>query len=137
MKLARYILIFQGIYYLITALWPIVSIDSFMMVSGPKTDIWLVKTVAVLLLVIASTLLFGVILNINYGPVLVLAISTCIGLSIIDIYYAGKDIISDIYLLDAGIELLLFIAYMVALFLLIRKADTAETTIPDRMVSQE
>ena len=45
--------ILQGIYYLITGIWPLIHIGSFMKITGPKTDRWLVKTVGVLLAVIS------------------------------------------------------------------------------------
>src|SRR4051812_49609509 len=47
----------QGLYYLVTGVWPLVSIETFQMVTGPKTDHlvtgretdhWLVMTVGVL-----------------------------------------------------------------------------------------
>ena len=56
----------QGIYYTLTGIWPILSIQSFQMVTGPKTDHlvtgresdhWLVMTVAVLIIAIGGTLL--------------------------------------------------------------------------------
>jgi hypothetical protein len=34
-----------------TGLWPLVSIGTFQQVTGPKTDLWLVKTVGVLIAV--------------------------------------------------------------------------------------
>src|SRR4051812_30893344 len=47
----------QGVYFFITGLWPIVHMPSFLFVSGPKTDLWLVKTVGILIVVIGSVLL--------------------------------------------------------------------------------
>jgi hypothetical protein len=38
----------QGVYYLLTGVWPLPSIGSFQRVTGPKTDLWLVRTVGVL-----------------------------------------------------------------------------------------
>ena len=35
----RRIVLIQAVYYFLTALWPIVSIDTFMMITGPKTDV--------------------------------------------------------------------------------------------------
>jgi len=35
----------QGLYWLVTGLWGLIDVHSFMKVTGPKTDIWLVKTV--------------------------------------------------------------------------------------------
>ena len=39
----------QGLYYLFTGLWPLFSLRTFMAVTGPKVDGWLVKTVGLLL----------------------------------------------------------------------------------------
>ena len=47
----------QGVYYILTGLWPLVSMQSFELVTGPKTDDWLVQTVGLLLAVIGMTLL--------------------------------------------------------------------------------
>lgn len=45
----------QGIYFLLTGLWPLVSIESFQWVTGPKTDLWLVYCVGCLVAVIGVT----------------------------------------------------------------------------------
>jgi hypothetical protein len=50
----------QAIYYLLTALWGLFHIESFMAVTGPKTDVWLVKTVSVLIIPTVVCLLGGV-----------------------------------------------------------------------------
>ena len=42
----------QGIFYVATGVWPLIDIVSFQVVTGPKTDLWLVKTVGVLVTVI-------------------------------------------------------------------------------------
>lgn len=49
----------QGVYYLMTALWPFFSLRTFIAVTGPKTDVWLVKTVGSLLVVIGIALIVG------------------------------------------------------------------------------
>lgn len=49
----------QGLFYLVTGVWPIVSINTFLKVTGPKTDLWLVKTVGAVIAVIGAALLFG------------------------------------------------------------------------------
>jgi hypothetical protein len=46
-----------------------------MMVTGPKTDIWLVKTVSILIIVISSSLLFAVRSKVHTMPVILLAIT--------------------------------------------------------------
>jgi hypothetical protein len=30
----------QGVYFLLTGVWPIVHLPSFLAVTGPKTDLW-------------------------------------------------------------------------------------------------
>ena len=51
--LYKYALLIQGMYVLLTAVWALVDIQSFMFITGPKTDVWLVRTVAVLLICIS------------------------------------------------------------------------------------
>src|SRR5687767_3732081 len=53
---ARCAPLLQGIYFLLTGVWPLVSMRTFEMVTGPKVDRWLVKTVGVLIAVIGSSL---------------------------------------------------------------------------------
>jgi len=97
----------QGFYFLLTGVWPIVSIRTFMMVTGPKTDIWLVKTVGVLITVIGSVLVLAGSRNSVSLEVVCLAIGGAVGLTGIDIWYVFRRIISPIYLLDAALELVL------------------------------
>jgi len=44
----------QGVYFLLTGIWPLLSMRTFEAVTGPKVDRWLVKTVGVLVAVIGS-----------------------------------------------------------------------------------
>ena len=113
-KLFRILIAVQGIYTLLTALWGIFDINSFMAVTGPKADIWLVKTVSVLLVAISITLLSFLWLRSNPLQAMLLGSFTAIGLAIIDIWYAGHGRISLVYLLDAMAELVflaLWLAY--------------------------
>jgi hypothetical protein len=34
-----FLALLQGLYFVITGVWPILSIRTFMMITGPKTDI--------------------------------------------------------------------------------------------------
>lgn len=56
-KLYRVLLWVQGVYTALTTLWGLVDIDSFMAVTAPKTDVWLVKTVSAVLLALGLTLI--------------------------------------------------------------------------------
>ena len=42
----------QAVFYIVTGVWPIVSMRSFEAITGPKVDRWLVKTVGALVAVI-------------------------------------------------------------------------------------
>ncbi len=47
----------QGIYFLVTGIWPLISMRTFLTITGPKTDLWLVKTVGLVLAVIGAVLI--------------------------------------------------------------------------------
>jgi hypothetical protein len=98
---------FHGVYFLLTALWPIIDTDSFMLVTGYKEDIWLLKTVSVLILSIAITIIAACYRKeINFS-VFILAITSTAFLALIDIYYSYNEVISKVYLVDAFVEILL------------------------------
>jgi hypothetical protein len=46
MKHIRTLIWIHAVYTLLTAVWPLVDIKSFMIITGHKTDIWLVKLLA-------------------------------------------------------------------------------------------
>jgi len=48
-------------------------------------------------------------------PVILLAITSCIGLAGIDFYYALNNVISDIYLVDGIIQVITLIAWITIL----------------------
>lgn len=103
----------QGVYILITALWPIVNIDSFIYVTGPKTDIWLVKTVGGLLVPVGLCLLSFLFTNSDRVSAIVLGGGTALAFGIIDFYYALADVIPRVYLGDGVIEILFLIGWTV------------------------
>lgn len=97
----------QAIYYLLTGAWPVIDINTFMMVTGPKTDIWLVKMVGLLTVAIAISIFYAIKRDARTAKVL--GISAACSYTAIDIYYAVNDVIRDIYLADAALELLIII----------------------------
>ena len=106
----------QGAYFALTGAWALVHIESFMLVTGPKTDVWLVKTVGILVLAIGIALLVAAARERVSLEVAILAIGTAAGLAAIDIVYATTDVIRDVYLLDAAAEALLILAWGAALW---------------------
>jgi hypothetical protein len=93
----------QGIYYAVTGAWPLFSIRTFQVVTGPKTDLWLVRTVGILVLVIGAAILDGVCKP--KSDQLILACGSAIGLTAIDVIYVHLRIISKIYLVDAVLQI--------------------------------
>jgi hypothetical protein len=97
----------QGIYYVATGLWPLIDIVSFQMVTGPKNDLWLVRTVGMLVTIIGAVLLSAWHSRRITSEVTLLAAGSALGLASIDLIYALSGTISSLYLADAIAELLL------------------------------
>ena len=107
--------VIQGVYFLLTGLWALVSIDTFQKVTGPKTDLWLVKTVGVLVAVIGSVLLLAAWSGDVSGSTVVLAVGSAGALAAVDINYSLKGAISKIYLLDAVAEIVLVMLWLLTM----------------------
>lgn len=101
----RLIAITQGIYFLLTGIWPLVSIETFQKVTGPKRDLWLVKTVGLLIAVVGLSLLVAGWRGEIDLEVMLLAIGSAAALMSIDVIYVFRRTISPIYLMDALLEL--------------------------------
>ncbi|MBW3544542.1 MAG: hypothetical protein KY428_02895 [Bacteroidetes bacterium] len=104
MKNVNTIAILQGIYWSVTGLWPMIHLSSFLWVTGPKKDIWLLYTVAVLILVVGLVLLLTGLRRRVTGEIKGLGIGSALGLIFIDVYYSLQDVISNIYQYDALTE---------------------------------
>lgn len=107
----------QGSYFLITGVWPIFSIGTFMMISGPKTDLWLVKTVGAILSVIGAVLLTAALRSAVTTELALLATASAAALTAVDVIYVTKKVIAPVYLLDAAAEVALIVWWGVALAL--------------------
>jgi hypothetical protein len=111
-KFINYLLAIQGTYSLITALWGLVDIETFMAVTGPKTDVWLVKTVSVLIMPIAFSLISAIYIKNSIVPAAIVGLTSALGLASIDFYYTSNNVISDVYMADGFMQLLFIIAWM-------------------------
>ncbi len=105
----------QGIYFLVTGIWPLISMRTFLAVTGPKTDLWLVKTVGLILAVIGAVLIYAQMTTAVNPPVAFLAIGAAASLTVVEIVYVLKKVISPIYLGDAFVEILLMIWWAIVL----------------------
>jgi len=98
----RLVLLAQGVYYLATGLWPIVDMEAFEAVTGPKTDDWLVEMVGLLAASIGLSL---VMLSGKPGAAgVTLAASTAASFAAIDVIHSLLGTISLVYLADAVIQ---------------------------------
>lgn len=105
-----------GTYYVITGVWPLISIRTFMMVTGPKTDLWLVKMVGLLAAASGTVYLFAVYLQGELSiPLMLLIVLNALAFIIIDIYYVIRQVISPIYLMDAVFQIIILAMLFVPL----------------------
>ncbi|MCO5167298.1 MAG: hypothetical protein M9894_13185 [Planctomycetes bacterium] len=107
--------VLQGALYVASAAWALLHVDSFMRVTGAKTDVWLVKAVAALVLVIGAALLAGAWRG-RIGPDLAfLAVGSATALALVDVFYVVQGTIARIYLLDALVQALLVAGWVLVL----------------------
>ena len=112
MKLYKVLLQLTGGFYFLTGIWPVVHIHSFMEVTGPKTDIWLVKTVGLLITALSIGLLRASFRNYIQPELILVFLGFASFLTAVDIYYNLTDVIAPIYLADAVVEMLLILAWV-------------------------
>jgi hypothetical protein len=105
--------IVQSAYFVLTGIWPIMHIESFMRVTGPKRDLWLVKTVGVLVAVIGATIGLAGLRGRLTDETILLAVGSALGLATIDIVYVARKTISPIYLADAAVEAVIVVTWCI------------------------
>jgi hypothetical protein len=126
----------QGGYYFVTGVWPLVSIRTFIMVTGEqgktdhiitgqRMDHWLIMTAGVLITSISLALLTAAWRRTHVIELAVLAMAAAVGLTGIDAVYTARNVIPPIYLLDAVIEVLLLAAWGFTLTLRSRERISA------------
>ncbi len=113
LQTSTFVVLGQGLFYLITGLWPLVSIRTFQKITGPKFDLWLVKTVGVLVTVIGGVLVFASLRPRVSPETKLLAMGAAAGFVGIDTVYVARRRISPIYLADATAELCLILLWSV------------------------
>jgi hypothetical protein len=105
----------QGLYYFVTGVWPLVSVESFQSVTGPKSDHliadaptqadhWMLNTIGGLIVVISVVLLTAAWRRRPSVEVGLLGALSAATLATIDIVYVGRGTIRPIYLADAAVE---------------------------------
>jgi hypothetical protein len=118
----------QAAYYVLAGLWPLISLDAFERVTGPKTDEWLVYMVGLLAVAVGLTLGVGARPARPAGAIVVLAAGSASSFAWIDLRYALSGRIEPIYLLDAGVEVGLLLALLVGWLQVRRTGDRPSAT---------
>jgi hypothetical protein len=95
----------HGVANLVGGLWPLLHLRSFEIVFGPKTDRWLVKTVAGLLVVNGLTQLAASSSADSIRQARRLGLGTAAVLAAVDLVYVPAGRISKMYLVDAAFEI--------------------------------
>lgn len=95
----------QGFYYLATGVWPLVSLDSFLKVTGPKTDLWLVQAFGVLVAVVGVVLLLAAWRQKVPLEIVTLGVGMAMALAGVAIVFVLRRDIGAVYLIDAVAEI--------------------------------
>lgn len=112
-RISRTVLLIQGVYFFLSGAWALLDLPSFLAVTGPKTDLWLVQTVGLIIMVMGSALTAAGIRATVSVETLILSIGSAVALTGIEVGYVISRTIPSVYLLDAAIEVLILIAWIV------------------------
>lgn len=96
----------HGLFLVAAGAWPVVHLESFEAVTGPKADDWLVKTIGGLLATIGAALVAGSLERPPPRSLRLLGAGTALTLGAADVVYVGKGRISPVYLADAAVQAL-------------------------------
>jgi hypothetical protein len=105
----------QGLYYFVTGIWPLVSVESFQRVTGPKSDHliadapteadhWMLNAISGLIIAISLVLLTAAWRRRPSLEVGLLGALSAAALATIDVVYVSRGTIRPIYLADAAVE---------------------------------
>lgn len=103
----------QSIYFTITGIWAIVNMRSFVAITGPKTDIWLVRTVGLLVIAIGVPIGLAALHDRITPEIVLLGAASAVFLAAVDIYYVMRKVIAPIYLLDGVVEIVILVMWIV------------------------
>lgn len=110
----KYVILFQGLYYFVTAVWPLLHIRSFEAVTGEKKEDWLVYTVSLMILSSSLIFLYASLLAETISiEVVFLSALNAVSLGFISIYYPLRGTIRKIYLADGLLEVFILVLVLI------------------------
>lgn len=96
------VFLIQGIYFVVTGIWPLLNMASFITATGPKQDTWLVEMIGLLS---ASIGLTFIVSSLRRRPLpILLGYAVAVSFLAMDVIYVASGQINRIYLLDAAIQ---------------------------------
>jgi hypothetical protein len=116
----------HALYFITIGIWPVIDINSFVFFTGPKTDIWMVKALGLLMTIIGTLLISATIRNKLIMEVIMLIIFSAAALAGVEFYYGWNDLIPEIYLLDAATEFFFIMCWLLLLLTRPRKKRVIE-----------
>src|SRR5260370_39961043 len=96
----------QGLYYILSSIWPLVGLASYQDVTGHIADAWHVEVMCAMLLVIGGTLCLAAYRKMGTPEVLFLAFGSALGMTAVDIHLLTRGF-SALYFVDALLEVAL------------------------------
>ncbi len=102
----------QGAFNVVNGVWPLLHRRSFEAVTGPKTDYWLVRTVAGLMVANGLVQLRAAPSPDGVADARRIGIGTSAALGLVDLTCAPSGRISRVYLLDAAVEAAWIVAWL-------------------------
>lgn len=114
-SMARAVAIGQGLYFFLTGVWPFAHLRSFLRVTGPKVDVWLVETVGALVAAVGVALLIAGVRRRVTVEIALLGLFAAGALGAVETPYALTGRIRAVYLADAAVEAAFVTLWAVAL----------------------
>ena len=100
----------QAAYYVTTGVWPLIAPNAFQLVTGPKADMWLVKTFGLLVGAVGASLGVGASRDVASAETRLLAFGSAAALAAADGWYVARGRIRKTYLIDAAAQIALLAA---------------------------
>lgn len=102
--LARSLPLVQGAFFVLTGLWPVVHMQSFLAVTGPKTELWLVQAFGLLVAALGAAFVYSALERPGSRALAVVGFAVSTMLAFIDVLFVAQREIPPVYLLDAAVE---------------------------------
>jgi hypothetical protein len=98
------LLLAQAAYFVATGVWPLISPGSFQAVTGPKDEMWLVKTFGLLVTAVGAGIGTAAMSRRVPPSIRVTAVGSAAVLAAADGWYVARGRIPKTYLIDAVAE---------------------------------